>query len=463
MQAPAPHETPHAPQWAGSRWRSTQAALQVSIHAVPHVPLVHVARSNTLPAGQVVQPAPHAAATPSPTQLPVAPPQRVFPAAQVVLHEVPSHVGTEPGTPSAQRVHVAPQAFTSVALAHSPLHGLNPVAQVYAQALLVQTGAPPSGAVHVEHEGPHAVVDVAGAQTPLQRLKPVVQVTSHWPVTHAAAPFAVPGQGTQLLPHVSGAVSETQAMPQRWKPVLQTKSHASSVVHVAVPFAGAGHAMHRLPHDAGAVSRRHWSPQRWYPLSHSKSQSRLVHLGMEFMGKAQGPHRVPHEFTAVSSTQVEPQTWVPGRHVTPQAPAEHVAMPLVAGQGLQREPHVATSSSAAQETVFSPVTHRWKPVGHEPASGRTRSHRFSAQVSVSSQVRQKRAPVPHAALSLPGLHSPADVQQPSGQVARLQGGFSWGQPANAAASNRRTQSERTTRGLSFREVGPAASRKRHVM
>jgi hypothetical protein len=107
MQAPAPHETPHAPQLAGSRWRSTQAALQVSMHTVPQVPLVHVARSNAFPAGQVVQPAPHAAATPSPTQLPVAPPQRVFPAAQVVLHEVPSHVGTEPGTPSAQRVHVA--------------------------------------------------------------------------------------------------------------------------------------------------------------------------------------------------------------------------------------------------------------------------------------------------------------------------------------------------------------------
>lgn len=328
------------------------------MHAVPHAPLVHVARSRALPAGHVVQPAPHAAATPSPTQLPVAPPQRVLPAAQVVLHEVPSQVGIEPGTPSAQRVHVAPHAVTSVALAHSPLHGLKPLAQVYAHALLVQTGAPPSGAVHVEHEGPQAVVDVAGAQTPLQRLKPVVQVMSHWPATHAAAPFAVPGQGTQLLPHVAGAVSETQAMPQRWKPVLQTKSQASSVVHVAVPFAGAGQAVHRLPHDAGAVSSKHWSPQRWYPLSHSKSQSRLVHFGIECIGNEQGPHRVPHEFTAVSSTQVEPQTCVPGRQVTPQAPAEQVAMPFVAGQGLQREPHVATSSSAAHDTSFSPVTHR---------------------------------------------------------------------------------------------------------
>jgi len=139
----------------------------------------------------------------------------VLPAAQVVLHEVPSHVGLEPGTPSGQRVHVAPHAVTSVALAHAPLHGLKPLAHVYAQVLLVQTGAPPSGAPHVEHEGPHAVVEVAGAQTPLQRLKPVVQVMSHWPDTHAAAPFTVPGQATQLVPHVAGAVSETQAVPQR--------------------------------------------------------------------------------------------------------------------------------------------------------------------------------------------------------------------------------------------------------
>ena len=44
MHAPAPHETPQPPQFAGSRWRSTHAALQVSMHAVPHVPLLQVAR-----------------------------------------------------------------------------------------------------------------------------------------------------------------------------------------------------------------------------------------------------------------------------------------------------------------------------------------------------------------------------------------------------------------------------------
>ena len=81
-------------------------------------------------------------------------------------------------------------------------------------------------------------------------------------------------------------------------------------------------------------------------------------MGIECIGNEHGPQRVPHEFTAVSSTHVEPQAWVPARQVTPQAPAEHVAMPLVDGQGLQRVPHVATSSSAAHDTSFSPVTHR---------------------------------------------------------------------------------------------------------
>jgi hypothetical protein len=106
----------------------------------------------------------------------------------VVLHEVPSQVGMEPGTPSAQRVHVAPHAVTSFALAHSPLHGLNPVAQVYAQVSFVQTGAPPSGAPQVEHEGPQAVVEMEGSHAPLQRLKPGLQVMSHWPETHAGEP-----------------------------------------------------------------------------------------------------------------------------------------------------------------------------------------------------------------------------------------------------------------------------------
>ena len=98
----------------------------------PHAPALHVGRERADPPGHAVQAEPHAAATPSPTQLPVGPPQRVLPLAQVVPQVMPSQVGTAPGTPGGHRVQVAPHAVTSVALAHSPLQGLKPLPQVKA-------------------------------------------------------------------------------------------------------------------------------------------------------------------------------------------------------------------------------------------------------------------------------------------------------------------------------------------
>lgn len=184
-------------------------------------------------------------------------------------------------------------------------------------------------------------------------------------------------------------------------------------------------------------------------MSQSKSQARLRQAGRAFAGTAQGPQRSPQVLTPVSSAQTEPHWWKPARHASPQTPPEQVAVPFIAvGHAVQRVPQVAMSSLDAQ---VSPQ--RWKPVGQAPASGRTRSHRLSAQVSASSQARQKRPPVPQAALSLPGRHSPADVQQPSGQVVALQGGFSCGQPANRSASSR-SGIERTTTAF-HGEVGPA--------
>lgn len=215
-EVPLPHVVPQAPQFDESRWRSTHALLQKSMQAVAQVPAVQVARSLAAPGGQAVHAAPQAEAMPSPTQLPAGPPQRVAPAAQVVLHDVPLQVGTEPGTPWAQRVQAAPHAVTSVALAHSPLQGLKPAAHVKAQAPFAQTGVPPSGALQLEHEVPHAVMEVLGAQAPLQRLKPTSQVTSHWPWVQAAAPFATPGHATQLVvPQLAGLASETQTAPHR--------------------------------------------------------------------------------------------------------------------------------------------------------------------------------------------------------------------------------------------------------
>ncbi len=155
--------------------------------------------------------------------------------------------------------------------------------------------------------------------------------------------------------------------------------------------------MQRVPHEPTASSGWQVAPQRWYPLLHSKSHAALVHAGREFSGKEHGPQRLPHEFTAVSSAQEVPHAWKPALQVTPHTPALQVGVPVGAVHGVHREPQEATSSFDAQ---VSP--HLWKFAGQVPASGRTRSQRLSAHVSVGSHSRQKSPPVPQAALSLPG-------------------------------------------------------------
>jgi hypothetical protein len=122
---------------------------------------------------------PHAAATPAPTQLPLA--HCVFPAAHAVAHAVPSQVGTDPGTPLAQRVQAAPHAVTSVDGTHCPPQGLKPPAQLKAQASFTQVGVPPSGAVQTLHDGPHALGEVRETHAPPQPLKPGLQAREHWP------------------------------------------------------------------------------------------------------------------------------------------------------------------------------------------------------------------------------------------------------------------------------------------
>jgi len=51
---------PHAPQLAGSRCTSTQAALQLVMQAVPHEPAEQIGRSKLPVAVHWVQAAPHA-------------------------------------------------------------------------------------------------------------------------------------------------------------------------------------------------------------------------------------------------------------------------------------------------------------------------------------------------------------------------------------------------------------------
>lgn len=239
------------------------------MQATAHAPLVQVARWVAEPAAQLVQLEPHADATWGPTQLPGAEPQNVLPLAQVVPQVVPSQVGIDPGTPSAQRVHVAPQAVTSVDEAHWPLQGLKPDAQVKAHALFRQTGAPPSGAEQTLHDGPHADAVVSGTHAPPQKLNPIAQLIPQVPWVQVGVPFVVLAQATQLVPQLVGASSGRHCIPQRWKPAPQTKSQlrvipASLVrlTQVPVPFVGGTQGEHRPPQDSGAVSGTHWSPQR---------------------------------------------------------------------------------------------------------------------------------------------------------------------------------------------------------
>ena len=62
QSCPPPQATPHEPQFALSRFTSTQAALQLVMQAVPQVPLEQIGRSNEPVAGHAVHEAPQALA-----------------------------------------------------------------------------------------------------------------------------------------------------------------------------------------------------------------------------------------------------------------------------------------------------------------------------------------------------------------------------------------------------------------
>ena len=76
---PPEQVTPHVPQFAGSRVTSTQAALQLVMHAVPHEPLEQIGRSKVPVAVHAVHALPQALAesggTHSPAQALKPPPQ----------------------------------------------------------------------------------------------------------------------------------------------------------------------------------------------------------------------------------------------------------------------------------------------------------------------------------------------------------------------------------------------------
>jgi hypothetical protein len=107
----AEQAVPQPPQFAGSRLTSTQAWLQLVMHAVPQTPASHVGRTNAPVAAHAVQLAPHWLTASLGTQ---SPPQLLKPALQVNVQLVPLHAGVELAGPLAlQGVHDVPQVLTS--------------------------------------------------------------------------------------------------------------------------------------------------------------------------------------------------------------------------------------------------------------------------------------------------------------------------------------------------------------
>ena len=102
---------PQLPQFAGSRVTSTQAALQLVMHAVPQLPDAQMPRSNVPVGAQLAQVAPQALAKSGGTHSPL---QKLAPAAQVKPQLVPLQFGVEPAGPVGHAVHELPQLFTSV-------------------------------------------------------------------------------------------------------------------------------------------------------------------------------------------------------------------------------------------------------------------------------------------------------------------------------------------------------------
>jgi hypothetical protein len=62
QSCPPPQAVPQAPQFAGSRFTSTQAALQLVMHAVPQLPVLQMGRSKVPDAVHAEHEAPHALA-----------------------------------------------------------------------------------------------------------------------------------------------------------------------------------------------------------------------------------------------------------------------------------------------------------------------------------------------------------------------------------------------------------------
>ena len=296
---------PQLPQFAGSRVTSTQAELQLVMHAVPQLPDAQRPRSNVPVAVQLVQVDPQALAKSGGTHSPL---QKLAPAAQVKPQLVPLQFGVEPAGPVGHAVHELPQLFTSVFDRHWLPHLWKPVLQVKSHAPPTQAGTALVTAGHERHEAPHWVVLVSATHAPPQLWNPVLQAHPQVKPSQVRTEFAGPvGHGLQLVPQAATLVLSEQTEPQRCEPPLHTKSQATPL-QVEVPLNGALQGVHEVaPHELTLRFDTHAPAQPCEPVLQLKPHEKPSQVAVALAGGTQAEHELPHELMELFETHTLPQ------------------------------------------------------------------------------------------------------------------------------------------------------------
>lgn len=155
------------PQFAGSRVTSTQAALQLVMHAVPHEPPEQIGRS-----------------------------------------KVPVEVHAE---------QLVPQALAKSGGTHSPLQALKPPPHEKPQVVPLQVRVEFAGPLgHAVHRLPQVFTSLFDTQALPQRWKPALQVKLQLPLEQMGVALATGGHETHAAPHWVALESSTQVPPQSW-------------------------------------------------------------------------------------------------------------------------------------------------------------------------------------------------------------------------------------------------------
>ncbi len=150
---------------AGSRVTSTQAELQLVMHAVPHAPPEQIGRSKVPVAVHAEQAEPQALAKSGGTH---SLPHALKPPPQLKPQLVPLQVRVELAGPFGHGLHELPQASTSLFATQALPHLWKPTLQAKSHALLRHWGTALATAGHRVHAAPHWVTLLFETHVPPQ-------------------------------------------------------------------------------------------------------------------------------------------------------------------------------------------------------------------------------------------------------------------------------------------------------